>query len=416
MSVIGLNEDGKLTLGQKTLGERAQEAGAKAKTEISQIRMPDFLLFAMTVYSLPAPGLGMPFNQVMVFVLVAYSLTRPAPFKLGRYSSLFAFLGILLGYVALLSMMTEASADAADWFRRWARLLATTFLILVIAQGRLHLRSAILGFSAGLLVNAALFYAGVAPNNYGGVLTGYLLDKNYAGLVHAIFAMLVITALEKRWHQVVVLVLAGFLLWETGSRTSLTALGLGYIWVLLTPKMTPLFKVGLLAGFWWLQEFLTKNFADAEVFGDREGSDALRERIDEWSWAKVQETGFFGQGLGEAYVYSEDGARTWFFHNSYWSAFVEGGWLWAVGLVAITLLFVTKPLSTNPGWSSYEILGQGLGLVILMCALRLGEVFYTLPWALVLAFALRVAVIRLPENSQVEMYKYDQKLKEAYQG
>lgn len=416
MSVIGLNEDGKLTLGQKTLGERAQEAGLKAKTEISQVRMPEFLLFAALIYGEAVPGIGLPFNQALIFVIVAYALTRPAVFELGKYSSLFALLGVLLGYVALVSMMTESSADAADWFRRWIRLVATTLLILVIAQGRLHLRSLVLGYAFGLFVNAILFYIGIAPDTYGGVLTGYLGDKNFAGLVHAIFAMLVITALDKRWHQVVVLVLAGFLLWETGSRTSLTALGLGYLWALLTPKLAPLLKVGLLACFWWLQDFLTKNFADSEVFGDREGSDALRKRIDEWSWAKVEETGFFGQGLGEAYVYSEDGSRTWFFHNSYWSAFVEGGWPWAVGLVAITLLVVTKPLNRNPGWSSYEILGQGLGLVILMCALRLGEVFYTMPWAIVVGYAIRVAVIRSPENQGVERYKYDQKIEESYQG
>lgn len=417
MSVIGLNEDGKLTLGQKTLGERAQEASLKAKTEISQIRMPEFLLFASMVYSLPVAGLGMPFSQVMVFVVVAYALTRPAAFELGRYSSLFVLLGVLLGYVALVSMMTESSADAADWFRRWARLVATTMLILVIAQGRLHLRSIILGFSAGLLVNAFLFYIGIAPNTTGeGLLTGYLLDKNYAGFVYAIFGLLVINALEKRWHQIFVLLISAVLLWGTGSRTSLTAMGFAYLWIILSPKLMPLLKFCFLGFLWILQDYLTVNFSDSEVFGDREGTDALRARIDDWSWAKVQDTGFFGQGLGEAYVYSGDGSRTWFFHNSYWSAFVEGGWPWAVGLVGITLFFMVSPQRRNSDISYYEILGQALGVALLICSIRLGEVFYTMPWAICLGFVLRSMVIRLPENSQIEMYKYDQKLKEAYQG
>ena len=71
-------------------------------------------------------------------------------------------------------------------------------------------------------------------------------------------------------------------------------------------------------------DVLTSDYSRSGVFADRAGSDALRALIDQASEIKVQATGFFGQGLGEAYVYlAHTGSKTWFLHNSYWSALIE---------------------------------------------------------------------------------------------
>ena len=44
----------------------------------------------------------------------------------------------------------------------------------------------------------------------------------------------------------------------------------------------------------------------------------------------------------QAYVYlAHTGSKTWFFHNSYWSALVEGGWPWMILVVAITSVSYT---------------------------------------------------------------------------
>lgn len=412
MALVGVSEQGKLTMGEKTLGELAREAGEKAKVEASQIRLPEFLLFASLIYGQPVPGVGLPFNQLMVFVIVGYALTRKPVFELGKWSRLFMVLGLLLAYVAVVSAFADPSEYAADWMRRLLRLIATTGLIYVIAVGQLHLRSAILGYSTALLVNAGLFFAGLAQDNYGGYLTGYLGDKNYAGLVHALFALLVMTTLIKRWQQILVLIVSSFLLWETGSRTSLAALLFAYLWIVLAPRLVPVAKIALLGVFWWAIGFVTEDFADASVFGDRSGTDALRARIDEMSWAKVQQTGFFGQGLGEAYVYDLTLERTWFFHNSYWSAFVEGGWIWAVGIVAVTLLVAVRPFSSSNKWNMYQLIAQGLGIALLICALRLGEVFYTLPWAICMGYAIRAWVVEQRENRSVDLFGYDQKIRD----
>lgn len=410
MSVIGVSDEGKLTLGQKTVGQHARELGQRAKVEASQVRIPEFLLFASLIYGQPVPGVGLPFNQLMVFVIVAYALTRKVLFSTGNWSRLFILFGAILSYIALVSVFSDPSEYAADWTRRWLRLAVTTLLIYVIAVGQIHLRSAILGYSAALLVNAGLFFAGIAPDAYGGYLTGYLADKNYAGLVHTLFSLLIMTAYTKRWQQVTVFLISCGLLWTTGSRTSLGALAFAYLWILVAPRLIPVVKVALLGVFWWLLGLLTEDYSQAEVFGDRVGSDELRERIDTMSWAKVQDTGFFGQGLGEAYVYDVADDRTWFFHNSYWSAFVEGGWIWAVALVAITLFVAVRPLSKNRGWNKYQVIAQGLGIALLVCALRLGEVFYTLPWAIVMGYVLRAWVISLPSNEKVPLFGYDKEI------
>ena len=410
MSVIGVSDEGKLTLGQKTVGQHARELGQRAKVEASQVRIPEFLLFASLIYGQPVPGVGLPFNQLMVFVIVAYALTRKALFSTGNWSRLFILFGAILSYIALVSVFSDPSEYAADWTRRWLRLAVTTLLIYVIAVGQIHLRSAILGYSAALLVNAGLFFAGIAPDEYGGYLTGYLADKNYAGLVHTLFSLLIMTAYTKRWQQVTVFLISCGLLWTTGSRTSLGALAFAYLWILVAPRLIPVVKVALLGVFWWLLGLLTEDYSQAEVFGDRVGSDELRERIDTMSWAKVQDTGFFGQGLGEAYVYDVAADRTWFFHNSYWSAFVEGGWIWAVALVAITLFVAVRPLSKNRGWNKYQVIAQGLGIALLVCALRLGEVFYTLPWAIAMGYVLRAWVISLPSNEKVPLFGYDKEI------
>ena len=46
--------------------------------------------------------------------------------------------------------------------------------------------------AVGLLGNAVLFFAGVAPARTGRCITGFLLDKNQAGLAYAVVGVLLL--------------------------------------------------------------------------------------------------------------------------------------------------------------------------------------------------------------------------------
>jgi hypothetical protein len=177
------------------------------------------------------------------------------------------------------------------------------------------------------------------------------------------------------------------LVWETGSRTSIAALAAGVGWIALAPKLS-------VVGRWILGlvivlgvDQIAEDYSQIGVFSDREGSDLLRSRIDAASEIKVQDAGFFGSGLGEAYVaFDDEPGRVWFFHNSYWSALVEGGWPWLVLVLAVTVVFALRPFARE--LNMQETIAQAAAITTLICAWRLGEVLFTLQWALVIGFAL----------------------------
>ena len=132
---------------------------------------------------------------------------------------------------------------------------------------------------------------------------------------------------------------------------------------------------------------VAEDYSQIGVFSDREGSDLLRSRIDAASEVKVHDAGFFGSGLGEAYVvFDDDPGKVWLFHNSYWTALVEGGWPWLLIVVGATVLFALRPFTRE--LSRQEIVAQAATVTTLICAWRLGEVLFTLQWALVIAIAL----------------------------
>lgn len=63
MSIIGISDEGKLTLRQKTIGQQVKDWGQRAKVEVSQVRVPEFLLFASLIYGQPVPGVGLPLTS-----------------------------------------------------------------------------------------------------------------------------------------------------------------------------------------------------------------------------------------------------------------------------------------------------------------------------------------------------------------
>lgn len=364
-----------------------REAGEAARW-VGSLKLPEFVLFGlMFVNAIPVPGGHA--SELFLGLLVVLALFRRPRRELGSLSLLVPLFVIALTSLGLISMFAPFEDGASDWRMRLLRIAAVTALVFVAASGRLDLRSGIAGVVAVCLVNVPLFYAGLVSDDYGGYLTGVFGDKNFAGVVYATFGILAMTLVRRAPYRVALYLVFAGPLWLTGSRTAVAAYALAGIWVLLGPRLHVLGKAVLGALTVWAVEITSEDYSRIGVFSDRLGSDRLRARIDEASRLKVEESGFFGRGLGNAFVTIND--RPWFFHNSYWSALVEGGWPWAVFVVGVTVLVLLRPLHRSVSFAQSAALGAGI--VLLVTASRLGEVFYTLPWGIALAFGLS-AIIR----------------------
>jgi hypothetical protein len=101
------------------------------------------------------------------------------------------------------------------------------------------------GIAAGLVVNAGLFFAGIAPAPYQGYLTGYLLDKNQAGLAYTVAGVLLIGVTTDRRRQLAILAVTSALVWASGSRTSLAALAFAVIWFAVRPRISVIARLVL---------------------------------------------------------------------------------------------------------------------------------------------------------------------------
>lgn len=379
----------KATVRASTMGQRLRAESGDVLSVIGRWRIPEFVLFFGLIFEGAFFGLPIPFNQIVMVGIIALAITRRPQEDLGRFQLIVPILAVGLFYIAMVSMFADPSELAFDWKRRLIRLVLTTVLIMVIASGRIDFRSAIAGLGAGLLFNAVAFYAGIAPDGYGGVLSGFFEDKNVAGLTYAVFGVLMLAVIDKRWLKAVMLIVFALLVWDTGSRTSISAFGSGLVWIALAPHL-PVVGRWILGILVYLGvDLLAEDFSQVGIFSNRDGSDLLRSRIDAASELKLGEAGFFGRGLGEAYiVFPDDPTKIWLFHNSYWGALIEGGWPWLLLILGVTVVFALRPFERSP--SSREVVVQGATVALLICAWRLGEVLYTLQWGLVIGAALWV--------------------------
>ncbi|WP_156954072.1 ABC transporter permease [Brachybacterium phenoliresistens] len=357
---------------------------------VGQLRIPELLLFFALIFE-TSFGLPLPANYLVILAILVLAMTRKPQFDLGRMQFLIPLLVVGLFYIGMVSMFSDPTEFAADWKRRIIRMMLTAALLFVMASGRIHMRSALTGFGAGLAVNAVAFYAGFAPDHYGGVLSGFFEDKNVAGLAYAAVGVLMVSLSSRPVPRVLLFLGFGVLVYLTDSRTSMTAYAAAALWMLIAPRL-PLLGRWLLGGLIWVAVVVaSEDFSRIGRFSEREGSDLLRSRIDAASEIKVGQAGFFGNGLGEAYVYFDADRSTWYFHNSYWTTLVEGGWPWAVLLVGMTVAIGLRPFAGK--LTSHEVIAQAATIATLICAWRLGEVLFTMQWAIIMAFALQARLV-----------------------
>lgn len=348
-----------------------------------------FIFRSVSLFSLPLA-------TIVLLLYVVFRSFKKTDYSVRCSGAVIAVFLVGAVYLLIVSVFVQ-EIDLQTYLQRMVRILAIVFFALLIADRRIDIRSLLLGFGVGLLFNATGFYAGIAPADYGEYLTGWIQDKNVAGLYHAVVSLLLFVFFTKTWQRTMIIVLALPLLWETGSRTSIGAFIIAMGWVLLARKISIVWKMVLGGAVMWLFEWAQTNFASSEVFGDRTGTDWFREQIDTAAWAKVQATPWYGQGLGEATVVFDNGSGQ-YFHNSFWTLFVEGGWPWLLAVLAITLVVVFFVRQEN---NSRRIGAEAAMVLLFVCSWRLGEVLLTMPWGL--AFGL--ALYYLSENKQTRLYR-----------
>lgn len=354
------------------------------------LRIPELLLgalLAMEVFAIPVGGTRIPLNELAMMLLLLLALCRRAT----RDASALGVAALAAGAVALFLAVVSVSVGIEDlaWMRRLVRISALAVLVGCFAARRLDLRSVLWGLLAAMAVNVPLFYAGVVPAPYGSYLTGFLGDKNVAGLYYAAMPVLAVAFVRSPQRRVMVLAAAAPCVFLTGSRTSMAGFACAVLWMWLTPRLGPVFRILILAAMGWAVTFAEENLAQLSVFGDRTGTDQLRSWIQDATAVKAAETPWFGRGLTEAYVTIDD--ATWHYHNSYAGLFTEGGYVLVIAVLAAYLYFGLRVFTTRLRTPS-RVAVEAATAVIFVTAAQLGEVFLTIPGMLILATGASLAL------------------------
>lgn len=377
-------------------GPRAWDAAKAVRnplTDPRERRLVDMVLGAFLIAdAVGVPGLGIPLPETCGILLLVLGFFRPPERSLKSFGLVGVLTAVLVVYLAVGSVVNDV-----DPTRRLVRIVVLVLLIYSIATERLDLRAILMGMSIAALINVPLFYSGIAPAPYGSHLTGYMGDKNVAGMMYALLPVLM-AATTRNFKVKVVYLLLGFgFTFLTGSRTSLAALFCATLWMFLSPYLGPVFRLLLIGGMAWLVDWAERALADLSIFGDRTGTDWFREQVHEASWAKTQAAPWYGDGLSTAVVNLEQGE--FFFHNSYWGLIAEGGYFFLVVVVGAYLFIGLRPLASAAERTPTRVAVEAGAVVIFVVSLQIGEAFITIVGALVLAAALLLRADELSPQS-----------------
>ncbi|MCI7455830.1 hypothetical protein [Actinomyces urogenitalis] len=341
-----------------------------------------FFGLLLTFRVLPGIPSSLPVSDLAGLVFILIMLFRTPRYRLGRAELLIPGCIVMAVYLVAVSIMNDVA-----WTRRIGHIAILLTLAILIGSGRAHLPSLLRASALGILVNASLFYAGAAPDEYGGFLTGYLEDKNHAALTIAVTGV-TLGGFVRRRYIIPVLATTGGLIWLTGSRTTLGALAAAALWLLFRPRMRTLLPRAILGGFIAFGlNLLVNDYSQEGAFADRTGTDALRQRIDDAVQIKLGSTPPYGGGLGTATV--EMDGNTWFFHNAYDGLRQEGGWLLLIVFVSVFVWYGLRP-NRHDISSFTQLAVESAVIVELVCAWKLGEVFFSTQTVLLLAAILQV--------------------------
>lgn len=358
-----------------------------------ETRMLEFVLGGFLVLSAGLGGfsVGFPLRYIAMALLIFVAIQRRPQWSLRPLNPYVWLMVFLIGWFAVVSATGMQTAGASDWVRRLTRIALLLWFVAVAASGRIHLPSIIKGYALALVVNAVAFHLNFAPRPYGDYLTGYVGDKNAAALQYVAGGLLLLTVLPKKWQRVLAFLVFAVLVFQTGSRTTMAGMAAAMVWYFLLSQRHVLIRLAGGAGLVWVLQYAEENLARIGIFADREGTDWFREQIADAVQRKLAVTPPQGLGLGEAYVAIPQG--NFYFHNSYDTLIVEGGLVALTVVLAVTVFVGMRP-SRTARVAPRERMIEASVLAVLVCAWQLGEVFLTPGWALTLAVAGQLMLVR----------------------
>ena len=350
-------------------------------------RITDFLVFFCLVVGINVPGLNQPLNQLapLFGVIVAYT-RRPLPGpKVPNW--FWGWLVAWIGWLAMSTYVRQAVATelyAGNTYKRLLHLVLDCFVMMAIATGRFDLRSATRGLSVSLMIGVGYALATINSSGYDGRLTGWVGDPNTAGFVIGTLGLASLPRLTNRWRPAfAILMLVGLI--ATFSRTSLIALGVAVLWILVARKIPVNVSYLLLALVFWGISSIPMDWKGVGPFVDRSGSDLLRGRIDEAGKAMADQYPWTGNGVGNYLIPLQN--DHWFFHNTYDLMRSEGGWIALI--LFMTLVFMTFWKLTRVPTIQRNPWIEGAIVMAIICGINLGEVLANTVFAVLMGLAMR---------------------------
>lgn len=339
-------------------------------------------------------GLALPFwravaipgipNEIIIFTgLIALgAFIRPTRYIRHLQWIMLAY-GLMLVHVIIVSMI-----HGQPWLQRSFRMALLFGFLVMLAEGRFHWKSMLTGMVISMVfINAPAYYLGLTADYYPPYLTGFVGDKNVVGMYYALLAVGGLCLYQKAWQRVVHFLAVGGLLWLTGSRTAIMAAVLGAAWYLVRTRTGVWVRLVLVGATIQFLIWFEDRFARVGVFEDRHGTDWLRGQIDSAAAAMIENTAWYGRGLNTAWV-SLPNFPHMSFHDSYGVMRIEGGYPMMAVMLGIIVLAGMGLLSAKRNLTHSELALSGALVVTLVCAWKLGEVFFTAPVFFMLAGAL----------------------------
>lgn len=341
----------------------------------------DLLLGMLLIFNSYTLAGNLPVGIPLAAAIIGVGCCRHAQVKVNSGALMVCAALVVFGYLVLVSVQ-----QGQPWEQRTARFVLILGVAVVLAQRRIDPRSLILGGCIGASLNALAFYAGLTSNNYPPYLTGFYGDKNVAGLFYAVWGVLGVAVLSRRW-AVGWLTISLVLVFLTGSRTSISAFLLGLAWLGLRNRVGLPLRVVLIGAGTWVLFLAEESFSRIGIFADRADTDSFRTQIDQATQVKVDAAPWTGSGLNQGFVMLGQVRRVWM-HNSYAQAFIEGGLIFLAATIVAFAILALGPLSRARTVSRERLAAEAAVVVVLVCSWKIGESFMTTAAFVVLGIAI----------------------------